>query len=217
MPRVGRSIVESVATSAPVPAARSSVPSRTVTARSPTGRSSPKTGESSSAATRRPRRRTERNRHGRSSRVRSRRTTAGTDRYDVSIVGDGPAGRAATPSCVRLGLETVVVADGHPTLQKCACVESYPSFPAGIEPRVPLTPAREHVERSPCTVEDGTVEPVARRTGSVRLDLDGEGSMPTTSSWPRGSIATSPRARHRIQTRAERSGPGDRHGPDRPN
>ena len=105
---------------------------------------------------------------------------------------------------LRPSLETVVVADGHPTLQKCACVESCPDFPAGIDPRILLTLVRERVGQSPCTVEDGPVDPIARRTGSVRLELDGEGFTPTVSSWPRGSIATSPRARHRIRTARSR-------------
>ena len=91
-----------------------------------------------------------------------------------------------------------------PDAPECACVESCLDFPAGIDPRILLTLARECVEQSPCTVEDRTVEPVARRTGSVRLELDGEGFTPTVSSWPHGSIATSPRARHRTRTARSR-------------
>ena len=97
-----------------------------------------------------------------------------TQRYDVSIVGGGPAGCAAALFCGRAGLETVLVANGRSTLQKCAYVENYLDFPAGIEPRTLLILAREHVERSPYTVEDGTVGTVTEANGSFRLELDGE-------------------------------------------
>ena len=91
-----------------------------------------------------------------------------------------------------------------PDAPEVLCVESYPDFPAGIEPRILLTLARERVEQSPYAVEGGTVDPVARRPGSVRLELDGEGFTPTVSSWSHGSIATSPRARHRTRTARSR-------------
>ena len=97
-----------------------------------------------------------------------------TRRYDVSVVGGGPAGCTAALFCGRPGLETIFVANGRSTLRKCAYVENYLGFPAGIEPRTLLTLAREHVEQSPCTVEDGTVETVTEANGSFRLELDGE-------------------------------------------
>ena len=49
-----------------------------------------------------------------------------------------------------------------------------PGLSRRIEPRTLLTLAREHVEQSPCTVEDGTVETVTEANGSFRLELDGE-------------------------------------------
>jgi thioredoxin reductase len=49
-----------------------------------------------------------------------------------------------------------------------------PGLSRRIEPRTLLILAREHVEQSPCTVEDGTVETVTEANGSFRLELDGE-------------------------------------------
>ena len=57
-----------------------------------------------------------------------------TQQCDVAIVGGGPAGCAAGVFCSRAGLDTVVVSNDRSTLQKCAFVENYLGFPAGIEP-----------------------------------------------------------------------------------
>ena len=57
-------------------------------------------------------------------------------KYDVAIVGGGPAGCSAGVFCSRAGLDTVVVSNGRSTLQKCAFVENYLGFPAGIEPQL---------------------------------------------------------------------------------
>ena len=54
---------------------------------------------------------------------------------DVAIVGGGPAGCAAGVFCSRAGLDTVVVSNDRSTLQKCAFIENYLGFPAGIEPQ----------------------------------------------------------------------------------
>jgi len=43
-----------------------------------------------------------------------------TENYDVAIVGGGPAGCSAGVFCSRAGLDTVFVANGRSTLQKCA-------------------------------------------------------------------------------------------------
>ena len=76
---------------------------------------------------------------------------------DVAIIGGGPAGCAAGVFCARADLDTVVVADGRSTLQKCAFVENYLGFPAGIEPRLLLELAERHAREAGCTMVDGSV------------------------------------------------------------
>jgi thioredoxin reductase len=76
---------------------------------------------------------------------------------DVAIIGGGPAGCAAGVFCARAELDTVVVADGRSTLQKCAFVENYLGFPAGIEPRLLLELAERHAREAGCTMVDGSV------------------------------------------------------------
>ena len=120
-----------------------------------------------------------------------------TQRYDVSIVGGGPAGCAAALFCGRAGLETVLVANGRSTLQKCAYVENYLDFPAGIEPRTLLTLARGHVEQSVYgrrwdrrdRHRGERVVPARTRRYCSDKGSGGDGSTETTSEAPSRSTA----------------------------
>ncbi|MFC7060119.1 FAD-dependent oxidoreductase [Halovenus salina] len=94
-----------------------------------------------------------------------------TTHYDIGIVGGGPAGCAAALFCARADLETILLVNGRSTLQKCAYVENYLGFPAGVEPTTLLTLAREHVERTGCTVEETTVETVIDDGASFQVHL----------------------------------------------
>ncbi|MDG5761794.1 FAD-dependent oxidoreductase [Natronococcus sp. A-GB1] len=94
--------------------------------------------------------------------------------YDVVIVGSGPAGAAAALFCARAELETLLVANGRSTLQKCAYVENYLGFPAGIEPQSLLDLARAHVEQTDCTVRTETVDGVTQQDDTLVVDCDGE-------------------------------------------
>ncbi|MFP4554961.1 MAG: FAD-dependent monooxygenase [Actinomycetota bacterium] len=51
----------------------------------------------------------------------------------VVIVGGGPAGCSAGIFTARYGLDTVVFDRGNSALQRCAFLENYPGFPAGID------------------------------------------------------------------------------------
>lgn len=95
-----------------------------------------------------------------------------TENYDVAIVGGGPAGCSAGVFCSRAGLDTVVVANGRSTLQKCAFVENYLGFPAGIEPRSLLELIERHAREAGCTmVEESVASAVVDEDGFV-LTLD---------------------------------------------
>ncbi len=97
-----------------------------------------------------------------------------TNTTDVVIVGSGPAGAAAALFCSRAELETVLVANGRSTLQKCAYVENYLGFPAGIEPQALLDLARAQVEQTDCTVRTETVSSVDRQVDSFVVDCGGK-------------------------------------------
>lgn len=91
---------------------------------------------------------------------------------DVAIIGGGPAGCAAGVFCARADLDTVVVADGRSTLQKCAFVENYLGFPAGIEPRLLLELAERHAREAGCTMVDGSVTSATTGENGFVLDLE---------------------------------------------
>ncbi|TKX46507.1 NAD(P)/FAD-dependent oxidoreductase [Halorubrum sp. SD690R] len=95
-------------------------------------------------------------------------------KYDVAIVGGGPAGCAAGVFCSRAGLDTVVVSNGRSTLQKCAFVENYLGFPAGIEPGTLLDLLKRHAREAGCTMVEESVETAAGDEDGFVLTLDQE-------------------------------------------
>ncbi|ELZ98056.1 thioredoxin reductase [Haloferax mucosum ATCC BAA-1512] len=70
--------------------------------------------------------------------------------YDVLIIGGGPAGSSAGVFTARAELETLIVEDGRSTLRKCAHLENYLGFPAGVNPSVFRTMMRDHTATSGC-------------------------------------------------------------------
>jgi len=123
----------------------------------------------------------------------SQKTT--TEDYDVAIVGGGPAGCAAGVFCRRVGLDTVVVSNGRSTRRKCAFVEDYLGFPAGIEPRSLL----ELVERLPARgLCDGRGVGIGCGSGRGRFrsrPAPGIDSPPIDLSHVPGPIATTSKRR----------------------
>lgn len=63
---------------------------------------------------------------------RERSGDPGGDDYDVAIVGGGPAGCSAAVFTARYGLDTVVFDRGNAALTRCAFLQNYLGFPAGI-------------------------------------------------------------------------------------
>jgi thioredoxin reductase len=95
-------------------------------------------------------------------------------RYDVAIVGGGPAGCSAGVFCSRAGLDTVVVSNGRSTLQKCAFVENYLGFPAGVEPQSLLELVKRHARETGCTMVEESVSAAAVEEDGFVLTLDQE-------------------------------------------
>ena len=97
-----------------------------------------------------------------------------TENYDIAIVGGGPAGCSVGVFCSWAGLDTVVVSNGRSTLQKCAFVEDYLGFPAGVEPQSLLELVKLHAREAGCTMTEESVASAAVAESGFVLTLDQE-------------------------------------------
>ncbi|MEZ3163969.1 FAD-dependent oxidoreductase [Halorubrum sp. RMP-47] len=84
---------------------------------------------------------------------------------DVAVVGCGPAGCAAAVFAARDGLDVAVFDRGRSSLARCAHLENYPGFPAGIDVGTLSDLMRAQAERAGCAVVDDLVESVERAGG----------------------------------------------------
>ncbi|MFC7204331.1 FAD-dependent oxidoreductase [Haloferax namakaokahaiae] len=88
--------------------------------------------------------------------------------HDVVVVGGGPAGCAAGVFTARYGLETAIFDRGRSSLQRCAHLENYLGFPAGIGIDTLYDLIHDHAETAGCEIVPDFVE-------SVEFDDDREG------------------------------------------
>ncbi|ELZ44502.1 thioredoxin reductase [Halorubrum coriense DSM 10284] len=84
---------------------------------------------------------------------------------DVAVVGCGPAGCAAAVFAARDGLDVAVFDRGRSSLARCAHLENYPGFPAGVDVGTLSDLFRAQAERAGCAVVDDLVESVERAAG----------------------------------------------------
>jgi hypothetical protein len=82
--------------------------------------------------------------------------------HDVVIVGGGPAGCSAGVFCARAGLDTVVFDRGRSSLQRCAHLENYLGFPAGVDIETFYGLMHDHAETAGCEIVPDLVESVER-------------------------------------------------------
>ena len=87
---------------------------------------------------------------------------------DVVVVGCGPAGCAAAVFAARDGLDVAVFDRGQSSLARCAHLENYPGFPAGIDVATLSDLLRAQAEGAGCAVVDDLVESVDRAGGDDR-------------------------------------------------
>ncbi|NHN61356.1 MULTISPECIES: NAD(P)/FAD-dependent oxidoreductase [Halorussus] len=85
--------------------------------------------------------------------------------YDVAVVGGGPAGCSAGVFTARYGLDTVVFDRGRSSIQRCAFLENYLGFPAGIDVETFYELLHDHVEETGCDLVADMVESVSRADG----------------------------------------------------
>ncbi|WP_424014403.1 FAD-dependent oxidoreductase [Halorubrum xinjiangense] len=90
---------------------------------------------------------------------------SGAPDRDVVVVGCGPAGCAAAVFAARDGLDVAVFDRGRSSLARCAHLENYPGFPAGIGVGTLSEVMREQAERAGCAVVEDLVESVERADG----------------------------------------------------
>jgi threonine dehydrogenase-like Zn-dependent dehydrogenase len=81
---------------------------------------------------------------------------------DVVVVGGGPAGCSAGVFTARYGLDTVVFDRGRSSIQRCAHLENYLGFPAGIDIETLYELMHDHAEEAGCEVVPDLVESVER-------------------------------------------------------
>jgi len=116
-----------------------------------------------------------------------------TSTHDVVVVGGGPAGCSAGVFTARYGLDTVVFDKGSAALPRCAYLENYLGFPAGVAPDDFTALAHAHVGEAGGAVVEQRVETVGRAQADARFVVEtgaGEEHLAThviAASWYDGS------------------------------
>ena len=101
--------------------------------------------------------------------------TTGTPDHDVVIVGGGPAGCSVGVFTARYGLSTVIFDRGRSSLQRCAHLENYLGFPAGIDIGTFYDLVHDHATEAGCEIIPDMVESVERvEEGFVVTPQEGE-------------------------------------------
>ncbi|WP_281193772.1 FAD-dependent monooxygenase [Halorubrum sp. F4] len=97
---------------------------------------------------------------------------------DVVVVGGGPAGASAGVFLARGGLNVTVLDRGRSSIARCAHLENFLGFPAGIDVGTFSDLTHDHLRRAGCTVVPDLVESVERwnpsEGGSEDLDADSD-------------------------------------------
>jgi hypothetical protein len=96
---------------------------------------------------------------------------SGQEAFDVDlvIVGGGPAGCAVGVCTARYGLDTVIFDRGNSSLRRCAFLENYLGFPAGIDIETFYELIHDHVVEAGCDLVSDMVESVTRTDGGFRV------------------------------------------------
>lgn len=124
-----------------------------------------------------------------------------SDHYDAVVVGCGPAGGAAGVFLARYGLDTVAFDRGSASLDRCAFLENYPGFPAGIDIDTFQGLLRHHAREAGVTLVDDLVESVE---GVGESDGDDEATGEDGVDATGASIEGDGDARFAVETQDDR-------------
>lgn len=101
--------------------------------------------------------------------------------HDVVIVGGGPAGCSAGVFCAREGLDTVIFDRGRSSIKRCAHLENYLGFPAGIDIETLCELIHDHAETAGCEIVPDLVEAVERTDDGDGLRVTPQEGEPVTA------------------------------------
>ena len=110
----------------------------------------------------------------------SGRTASEFDR-DVVVVGGGPAGCSAGVFLARAGLETVIFDRGRSSIKRCAYLENYLGFPAGIDIETLYELMHRHAETAGCDIVADLVESVEPTDGGEGFVIQRQEGEPVTA------------------------------------
>ncbi|AUV80670.1 thioredoxin reductase [Salinigranum rubrum] len=99
--------------------------------------------------------------------------------YDVVVVGGGPAGCSTAVFTARYGLDTVVFDRGRSSIQRCAHLENYLGFPAGIDVETLYGLMHDHVREAGGELVSDLVDAVSRSDRGFVVETE-EGRRVTT-------------------------------------
>jgi len=101
--------------------------------------------------------------------------------HDVVVIGGGPAGCSAGVFCAREGLDTVVFDRGRSSIQRCAHLENYLGFPAGVDIETFYELIHDHAETVGCEIVPDLVESVERTDDGDGFVIEPQGGDPVTA------------------------------------
>ncbi|KAA9395968.1 NAD(P)/FAD-dependent oxidoreductase [Haloarcula sp. CBA1130] len=101
--------------------------------------------------------------------------------HDVIIVGGGPAGCSAGVFTARADLDTVIYDRGRSSLKRCAYLENYLGFPAGIDIETLYDRIQDHAETAGCTIVSELVESLDRTAGGAGFVVETQDGETATS------------------------------------
>ncbi len=144
------------------------------------------------------------------------------DRWDVAIVGGGPAGCSTGVFTARYGLDTVVFDRGNAALPRCAHLENYLGFPAGVDVDTFHDMMHAHAEEAGCDVVPEMVVSVDRgeqESGFVAATQEGRRVTATyvvVAAWYDGSYLRPLGDDAMFETHEHHGEPEERFDPDYP-